>query len=573
MILLVLRLTMLLAVATGAAWVLRRRSAALRAALWTAVLASSLLLPLLPRPEIEIATARLPVPLALPHHATIAVRSTIQSLPEPPEPTYDPTEIILLLYLLGLAANFASFVLALFRAHRLVRSSRPAPERIECALSRIASPNRPPCVSLAPEDTPPLVAGPLRPTILLPESAHDWDDARLERVLRHELAHVQRGDGWILVLGRLATAAYWFHPLVWWAARELRQECERAADDVALGNDAPASDYADELLAWAGRPAAPSATLPMARRGGLSQRLRHVLDARADRRRASLRARLGLLLSATLLAGLLPGVRAAVETRVVAPLARAIGAPSGPSLFRTPDGSSVRILYLMSMGSDLVLHAWDIDGRPVTVGDTKVRRYVKNQVVANPSKDRRWVGIVLQTLETDPDPMMQPYTDLQIEPNLHFSFEAAFGKRKGLYRYLDLALAPRDLKAADISITFAPNRYRPLGSWRVGKGAGDAHLLAKAPKYAENVRIAGLEHPLRWVRIPKSLEPANPWNVAVKAILADGSSVWATTVAYGKADEEFAAFSADPGLRIVRVWAGRRPMTWWTAKNLPLFPR
>ena len=67
-----------------------------------------------------------------------------------------------------------------------------------------------------------------------PPSATSWSADRRRAVLLHELAHVRRRDLLGHTLGRLACAVYWFHPLVWTAAKQLRAESERACDDLAL---------------------------------------------------------------------------------------------------------------------------------------------------------------------------------------------------------------------------------------------------------------------------------------------------------------------------------------------------
>src|SRR5262249_4028013 len=67
----------------------------------------------------------------------------------------------------------------------------------------------------------------LAPTIVLPAASENWNDDRRRAVLFHELAHVKRHDLASHTLGRIACALYWFHPLVWTAARNLRNESEK----------------------------------------------------------------------------------------------------------------------------------------------------------------------------------------------------------------------------------------------------------------------------------------------------------------------------------------------------------
>jgi hypothetical protein len=137
-------------------------------------------------------------------------------------------------------------------------------------------------VRLLQTDEPlmPMTWGWRKPAALVPSEAIHWERLRLRLVLRHELAHVRRNDCLAQALAALVCALYWFNPLAWLAAARLRAERERACDDlvVSLGETRP-SEYAGHLLEvarqWSG---APRAALPVAKRFGLEQRLRALLD-------------------------------------------------------------------------------------------------------------------------------------------------------------------------------------------------------------------------------------------------------------------------------------------------------
>jgi beta-lactamase regulating signal transducer with metallopeptidase domain/HEAT repeat protein len=121
----------------------------------------------------------------------------------------------------------------------------------------------------------------LSPTVVLPAAAASWTDDRRRAVLFHELAHVKRHDLLGHMLGRLACALYWFHPLVWTAARQLRAESERACDDLVLSCGARASEYAQHLLEMVTsvrNHGAPVMALPMARKKEFEGRMLAILD-------------------------------------------------------------------------------------------------------------------------------------------------------------------------------------------------------------------------------------------------------------------------------------------------------
>lgn len=127
----------------------------------------------------------------------------------------------------------------------------------------------------------PFACGLFTPTIVLPAECDSWSLDRRRAVLLHELAHVRRHDLIGHTLGRLACAVYWFHPLVWTAAKQLRSESERACDDLALSCGARATDYAEHLLdivTSVRGDATPSVALAMARRKEFEGRMLAILD-------------------------------------------------------------------------------------------------------------------------------------------------------------------------------------------------------------------------------------------------------------------------------------------------------
>jgi uncharacterized protein (TIGR03435 family) len=100
-------------------------------------------------------------------------------------------------------------------------------------------------------------------------------------------------------LARIVCAAYWFHPLVWIAKRQLCVNAERACDDAVL-RDSHALGYADQLVTLAertlGRTRRP--LLAMANRSDLSVRVHAVLDIRQQRGPAGVGARMTVAIAA-----------------------------------------------------------------------------------------------------------------------------------------------------------------------------------------------------------------------------------------------------------------------------------
>jgi beta-lactamase regulating signal transducer with metallopeptidase domain len=129
----------------------------------------------------------------------------------------------------------------------LRKHSGPAPELALRLLQEMKAPEHLRC-RVAERLHSPMLSGWRRPMIWLPPEAIAWDEARLSAVLRHELAHLQRGDVAWHWLAQFTACLWWWQPLVWRAWRCLRNETEQAADDIAVLAGGSTHDYARTLV-------------------------------------------------------------------------------------------------------------------------------------------------------------------------------------------------------------------------------------------------------------------------------------------------------------------------------------
>lgn len=131
----------------------------------------------------------------------------------------------------------------------------------------------------------PISWGLIRPVILLNSRAVEAS-AEAEAIIAHELAHVARMDWIKLLLARIATALFWFNPLVWLLAREAHQLREEAADDSVLAADIVDTDYA-QLLVGVARHECPGLLLGAhgvaPSKSSLARRVARVLDGKSVR--------------------------------------------------------------------------------------------------------------------------------------------------------------------------------------------------------------------------------------------------------------------------------------------------
>ena len=81
----------------------------------------------------------------------------------------------------------------------------------------------------------PALVGFLRPVVVLPQTLlTNLSAGGVEPILAHELIHVRRWDAAVGLVQASVQILWWFHPLVWWANRQMSRERERCCDEEAL---------------------------------------------------------------------------------------------------------------------------------------------------------------------------------------------------------------------------------------------------------------------------------------------------------------------------------------------------
>jgi len=307
-----------------------RRRASVRHLLLAATFASVLLLPIaaLTAPEIAV-----PLTTVATHRDASFVTTPVASsaLPAAGRVSSAPGWIFPSNRIVGRAAWVLSSLLflaplagVLWRLGRLRRTGLPWPEMRDAvqSLAADAGVRRTVDVVLHEEVPSPLTFGTRHPVVVLPPDARTWDDADLRRALVHELEHVRRGDWAMQTVARAICGAWWFHPLVWIAWRQLSLEAERACDDAVVEKE-EGMEYAEQLVALAKRMSAADAqpTLGMANRSDLSARVSSLLDAHQRRGRAGAVAMAAAIGSAALMVLAIAPVRAVAHVPSDGPVA------------------------------------------------------------------------------------------------------------------------------------------------------------------------------------------------------------------------------------------------------------
>ena len=306
---LLLKATVVLALAPIVANALRRAPASTRHRLWSWTFAGLLALPVL---VVTLPPLSLPLPVGMASSVAPSAPvltsdlTTAMSIPEAitesvatepaltttisPKRQFTPMEIIGSLWLAGSLLSLLALVVSVVRVHRLSKSAShlddPDWSDAMTSIARRLALRTTVSIKVSPRVATPMAGGLLRPTVFLPSSAVRWDAEQRDVVLAHELAHLAARDPQRHLLARLALSLYWFHPLAWLAARQSTAAREAACDERVLSLGTRPSKYARVLIDLAESMQGPPpalAALPMVHTSSLEVRVMAILNGSVQR--------------------------------------------------------------------------------------------------------------------------------------------------------------------------------------------------------------------------------------------------------------------------------------------------
>lgn len=193
----------------------------------------------------------------------------------------------------------------------------------------------------------PVLVGWLRPVILLPLAvACAFPVSQVELILAHELAHLKRWDPVANLFQVALETLHFYHPVVHWISRDVRNEREICCDRLALSVTGGSRQEFAATLAQLGELREHPANLVLAANGGvLLDRVQYMVSPPVQDVRKRAPARMVALILGTALIAVtlrlewnqarqhdaLAGIYSTVPS-LIAPLAIAMKAPSIPAL-------------------------------------------------------------------------------------------------------------------------------------------------------------------------------------------------------------------------------------------------
>ncbi|MDD7646380.1 MAG: M56 family metallopeptidase [Ruminococcus bromii] len=378
--------------------------------------------------------------------AALNTHAAQTAAPSVPIEAYTPYDLLGLAVMVGAWVWLAGiFVFLLVNAVSLVRLRR------RCVGAVHLTEN----VYLADRIAVPFVLGVIFPKIYLPATLSETER---DCILRHEHAHIRRGDPLLKLIAFLALAMHWFNPLVWVAFHAFVRDMETACDERVLrgADKGTRADYAETLLRLSAGQRAPRVPIAFSE-GSPKARIKRILRYKKPAVWATAFAALcAVLLGIFLLAN-----------------PRADTMPLGDAIEEFPRISNGSNVELRTNGASTVLSGDD--------AADAVFRFLQNLLVANDpidksraeDRDKTYTVVLNSGTEVHfSDDFSTVWVDNHVKPSYTYAVESP-GLIRNLFQadsLLSVAISARQVE--NLTVLYCPKADDQGGSIHVGELPG-----------------------------------------------------------------------------------------------------
>lgn len=151
-------------------------------------------------------------------------------------------------------------------------------------------------LTVSKSEVGPLVWGLMPARLLLPSSLSELPREAQEAAIRHEFAHVARGDEWVRRYLVILRTVFWFHPLVRYCCDQVQLFAEKACDDHVLRCGLKPSEYSRLLLKLGQKQSGVETAFAISgmAQSQIASRIRSILESSTSRRPMTRRGALAI---------------------------------------------------------------------------------------------------------------------------------------------------------------------------------------------------------------------------------------------------------------------------------------
>lgn len=162
------------------------------------------------------------------------------------------SEIFIFIWFIGTSFLLLKILLGWILTKKIITQSTPIDNvtfnKIKSIAEKDLSIQQPIIYTSSSMIASPITIGLLKHWIILPKYTLNWSEEKISMILMHELAHIKRHDTVWFIFSIIMTSLYWINPIAWSLRKNYILDSEKICDDFVLLNKSDTRSYAENLI-------------------------------------------------------------------------------------------------------------------------------------------------------------------------------------------------------------------------------------------------------------------------------------------------------------------------------------